>query len=119
MRLKFPTGLVLSFYALLHLTGCQLTQQSAMQTELRHVSQEMVTPIIAAALEDAQVRSGMFQGQLSGINPVMRFDVDVFVGTTYKTVIKAGVEGVSLNLAGAAQADQGPDLADESSSPPE
>jgi len=70
----------------------------------------VVDPAVKEAMKDLKTRNAALQGQGSLINP--GYEVDGYgifgTGIVYKFTVR--IIGASANLAGATQADQGPDL---------
>ena len=71
---------------------------------------EVVRPVIDKVATEAATRNFQLQGQGSAINPGMIVDGYLVFGTgaVYQFRIKS--DGLSANMAGATQGDQGPDL---------
>ena len=105
-------GIALAFVAVQF--GCQPNSEP-----IERFGNTMVTEVVKPAVEKATAelaqRSAMLQGQGSLINPGYNMKGFGIVGTGFVWDATIQLEGVSANLAGATQADQGPDLMNESS----
>jgi hypothetical protein len=70
----------------------------------------LVQPAVKQGLEQLGQRSAQLQGQGSLINPGYRTSGFGGVGTFFVWDARVNLEGASANIAGATQADQGPDV---------
>lgn len=101
--------LILCLAVCFAVVGCQANVEPLERTANRMID-EVVKPAVAKATEELATRSAQLSGQGSAINPGYVIDgYGVFgSGIVYRATIR--LDGVSANLAGATQSDQGPDL---------
>lgn len=109
--LKMGWVIILLVLLLPFSTGCaSLSQGSAVQTELRAAIDNIVIPIVQEATKETATRSGMLTGQISAIEPGLSYKITGMVGTGFTAHVVVNATGVSANIAGGTQADQGSDL---------
>jgi hypothetical protein len=89
------------------LTGCLQPNMDPIERGMNTMVVEVIKPAVAKAGEELSARTAQLQGQGSLINPGYTVEGFASVGpaTTFKFTIRA--EGVSANLAAAAQGDAG------------
>jgi len=99
--------------------GCQPETEPIERVANRMID-EVISPAIDKAATELSQRSAMLQGQGSFINPGYVMNGYGIVGTGFVWTATVRLDGVSANLSGATQADQGPDLdaKDEASAEP-
>ncbi len=90
--------------------GCQPNTEPIERTANLLVA-EVVRPAVEKATTELAQRSAILQGQGSAINPGYVIRGYGVGGTGFVWDATIRLEGVSANIAGATQADQGPDLA--------
>jgi hypothetical protein len=90
--------------------GCAVNTEPIERASNRMID-EVVSPAVQKAVTDLGQRSAALQGQGSLINPGYVMDGYGIVGTGFVWTASVKLDGVSANLAGATQADQGPDVA--------
>ncbi|MFA5864489.1 MAG: hypothetical protein WC975_07350 [Phycisphaerae bacterium] len=93
--------------------GCATVDKTAELT-----IREVVRPVIDKVAAEAATRNFQLQGQGSAINPGLVVDGYLVFGTgaVYQFRIKS--DGLSANMAGATQGDQGPDLSHTTTTQP-
>jgi len=90
--------------------GCAINTEPIERASNRMID-EVVSPAMQKAVTELSERSAALQGQGSLINPGYVMDGYGIVGTGFVWTASVKLDGVSANLSGATQADQGPDVA--------
>jgi hypothetical protein len=89
--------------------GCAPNTE-AMERAVNTLVIEVIRPAVEKAAGELASRSAALQGQGSLINPGYVVEGYAIAGTGAAWTFTIRAEGISANLAGATQADQGPDL---------
>ncbi len=107
---KVVQTLVLALLVVILSPGCAVNTEPIERVSNRMID-EVVSPAVQKAVTDLGQRSAALQGQGSLINPGYVMDGYGIVGTGFVWTASVKLDGVSANLAGATQGDQGPDVA--------
>lgn len=91
------------------LAGCQPNTEP-IERGTQATMLEVVKPILEKAADELTTRTGQLQGQASLINPGYKVEGFASFGPAVTYSFSLNAEGVSANIAGATQADQGKDL---------
>ena len=103
------TLLTLMLAVMVLTTGCQPNMEPV-ERAANTLMTEVVRPAVEKAGAELSQRSAQLQGQGSAINPGYVLDGYGIVGTGFVWKATIRLDGVSANLAGATQGDQGTDL---------
>jgi len=106
---KVMQMLLLAMLVVVLSPGCAVNTEPIERVSNRMID-EVVSPAIQKAATDLSERSAALQGQGSLINPGYVMDGYGIVGTGFVWTASVKLDGVSANLAGATQGDQGPDV---------
>ncbi len=106
---KVMQTLLLALLVVILSPGCEVNTEPIERASNRMID-EVVSPAVQKAVTDLGQRSAALQGQGSLINPGYVMDGYGIVGTGFVWTASVKLDGVSANLAGATQADQGPDV---------
>lgn len=103
--------LALLLALLLGVAGCTPDSEPIERAANRAVD-EVIKPLMEKGISELSTRTAQFQGQLSAINPGYVVEGHGIFGTGLVYQLKIRTDGVSGNIAGAGQLDQGEALPD-------
>jgi len=89
--------------------GCGITANDT-EKVIQNVMERHIGPAIGEAMQETAARATQMSGQVSGINPGYDITFEGLWVTGVKGGASARLVGVSANISGAMQTDQGPDL---------